>query len=46
MTRRDLHRLERQEAAARGVSVARLREVARERLGECVAAEARGKDPL
>jgi len=46
VTRRDLHRLERQEAAARGVSVARLREVARERLGECVAAEAQGKDPL
>ena len=44
MTRRDLHRLERQEAAARGVSVARLREVARERFGECVAEQ--GKDPL
>jgi hypothetical protein len=28
------------------VSVARLREVARGRLGECVAAEAQGKDPL
>ena len=32
------------EAAARGVSVARLREVARERLAGCV--EAQGKDPL
>ena len=42
--RRDLHRLERQEAAARGVSVARLREVARERLA--LAVEAQGKDPL
>ena len=44
MRLRDLHRLERQEAAARGASVARLREVARERLGECVAVQ--GKDPL
>lgn len=44
MTRRDLHRLERHEAAARGVSVARLREVARERLADVVAAH--GKDPL
>lgn len=44
MTRRDLHRLERQEAAARGVSVARLREVARGRLA--LAVEAQGKDPL
>jgi hypothetical protein len=44
VTRRDLHRLERQEAAARGVSVARLREVARERLA--LAVEAQGKDPL
>jgi hypothetical protein len=46
VTRRDLHRLERQEAAARRVSVARLRAVARDRLVECVAAEAQGKDPL
>ena len=38
MRLRDLHRIERQEASARGVSVARLRDVARERLGECVAA--------
>ncbi len=36
--------LERAEAAARGVSVARLREVARERLARAV--EAQGKDPL
>lgn len=38
MTRRDLHRLELREAAARGVSAARLREVARERLAGVVAA--------
>lgn len=44
MTRRDLHRLERAEARARGVSVARLREVAMERLA--LAVEAQGKDPL
>ncbi len=44
MRLRDLHRLERQETAARGVSVARLREVAMERLA--LAVEAQGKDPL
>lgn len=44
MRLRDLHRLERQEAAARGVSVARLREVARDGLARVV--EAQGKDPL
>ena len=39
-----VRRLEIQEAAARGVSVTRLREMARERLA--MAVEAQGKDPL
>jgi hypothetical protein len=39
-----VERMERREAASRGVSVARLREVARERLAAVVAAQ--GKDPL
>lgn len=44
MTRRDVQRLELAEAQRRGVSVARMREAARERLSAAVAAQ--GKDPL
>lgn len=43
-TNREARQMEINEAAARGVSVARLREVARERLAGVV--EAQGKDPL
>lgn len=44
MTAATVRHLLTREAASRGVSVARLREVAREALGRCV--EAQGKDPL
>ena len=44
MTARTITALLRREAAARGVSVARLREVARERLAGVVAEQ--GKDPI